>query len=541
MILVLGFIGVVSLPCLIISAALLAFRIYKTGRIKTVGNIILILYIVLAFLIYFFGDSGESPKKESASETHIETTAKATTQAETIESTTVEQPETLAPENTAVAPTVSETTTEAVMSAASNIPLEDIVGIYTCYAAGDNFYLELQKVDESTLSMHVWLYSENEGESSDIDTVTMKTADGNVWKGSGTEGEYSFYYGENDGFLHVSYPGLGDLDFLMADSEDEIPYPDGSTLAPVLEQETIPNDIPGTTATETPQSSGTEGMYVNLFDAPYPKDFSKDRNKIFKLMQSCEGKSLDDGIAIEADSGLFGPTTYKQTLDSYKVDYIYFGDIKDGKPNGNGVLFGDEDMGARYPFYAGGFKKGVPTGYGILFTYGHVSEEGKFTDGELSGKGIHYSGYIDAVGYSDFDYMNHFISEDDYIITFNYITPLPMVVYEGEFKKGEFKGKGKAYYAKASNDVKTLNISTSKGEMKLDAFVPLQDSNYGALSYEGEFASSLQDGKGTAYYSDGTKKYEGSWKRGKYDGKGTLYNKDGSVEYKGTFQNGDIK
>lgn len=135
-------------------------------------------------------------------------------------------------------------------------------------------------------------------------------------------------------------------------------------------------------------------------------------------------------------------------------------------------------------FYVGKMKDNVPNGWGKIIRVVQVSE-------------MEYYGYplisidIIAWGWSDEDKL------------------VPVLVYAGEFKKGELRGEAKHYLV-------------------------------GNLRYEGGYHDWSYDGEGTLYYIGSTQKlYEGEWSMGDYHGKGTLYNEDGSVKYRGKWSRGD--
>lgn len=248
----------------------------------------------------------------------------------------------------------------------------------------------------------------------------------------------------------------------------------------------------------------------------------------------------NDLIALEADlvqRGLNGQIVrvyrYKTTDNLYKK-YYYYGDIKDGKPSGQGIVF----MG-NTPLYIGNFSKGYPSGYGIELTFkyefeygGHVLYvvyEGEWKKGEYSGDGVKYFNgtnlyYIEQVDSNVINQIKEAVTkfdetlnEESEIRTLrNWIVDTQGIVsYDGSFKNGKPSGKGNSY---------------------------MMTESYGknGLLYEGEWKKGDYDGIGTLYHINGNIKYKGHWKNGKYDGKGTLYKEDGSIEFKGKFKKGAI-
>lgn len=79
--LVFGILGVAFMPCLIVAVGLLAFRIYKKQTVKTIGNIVLIVYILFCVLLSFSAkNGGESAQGENDTEVN-----KAESQIESVE------------------------------------------------------------------------------------------------------------------------------------------------------------------------------------------------------------------------------------------------------------------------------------------------------------------------------------------------------------------------------------------------------------------------------------------------------------------------
>ncbi len=162
------------------------------------------------------------------------------------------------------------------------------------------------------------------------------------------------------------------------------------------------------------------------------------------------------------------------------------------------------------------------------------------------------------------------------------------ILYEGEFKDGQFHGNGKLDLRRAEKPLpltmdeylygryegvfangrfssgnaqfnhtkfKSFSGSTNgQGEMifrsgkqykgEFDATVDRliniegRGKEYypdGQIFYDGEWKNNLRDGVGKSYDSDGNLEYEGDWKKGKKHGKGKLY-KDGELVYDGKFR-----
>lgn len=253
------------------------------------------------------------------------------------------------------------------------------------------------------------------------------------------------------------------------------------------------------------------------YDTFYTVDtfpFALEQTDYVELFQEAYGLEYDDYYALNLESS-WGKEYYKITNSSYS-EYLYYGELKDNMPHGEGVLF---ELGDLYYVvsYIGEFKKGQFHGDGIDF-------------GEI---------------YGDFY----------------------QVLYEGEFEKGKYSGEGVQYYV--VEDITNSEHSTVREEMlntievnNVAAF-PLQYSSIsgsgtfvddqlegeenvmyypdGNVLYKGETREGNIHGEGIVYYQDGSTYYEGEFSDGKFDGKGVLYDENGEVKYKGKFKNGDYK
>lgn len=302
-----------------------------------------------------------------------------------------------------------------------------------------------------------------------------------------------------------------------------------------------------------------------MFNCQYPKDFSADRSKVLKKVQELNGKIVNEKtINVEVKKDV----EFKQTLDL--STYKYFGSIKNGKPDGLGVILQPADIVTGLqsfqlpycylPVLAGNFKDGKLNGYGMEIGFNGIDMEGTYKDGKLNGDGIVYNN--DEIAITNFDVWEDpdtfsSIREEyclkkyesslsviddnayDYIDTYeggngliivDYPVIQPNVFCQGTFSKGKASGKQTVYHPNYK-----MNQSTMLYE-------PInKNSVYGPLYYNGNTKNDLKNGKGTTYYANGKIQYEGEFKNNKYHGKGTLYNEDGSVKHKGKFKNGDIQ
>jgi hypothetical protein len=122
--------------------------------------------------------------------------------------------------------------------------------------------------------------------------------------------------------------------------------------------------------------------------------------------------------------------------------------------------------------------------------------------------------------------------------------------YEGEtIKKGEEfipHGKGKIIYPTENNEKnnpdkkKPVDRDVLEGDFHINEEGTLITKD-GKLTYrdgeiyEGDFKSSIRDGKGTMTYSNGDT-YKGDWRLERREGEGELRAKDGTLLYKGDWK-----
>ena len=310
--------------------------------------------------------------------------------------------------------------------------------------------------------------------------------------------------------------------------------------------------------TELNKQSDTPIEYVKknyplatIYEYSYPTKFKKEREKVFELL-----KTLDEyNVLTRRDDKAYGVIpgsvqvslksgTYTETLKH--TGLYYYGDMKNSKPNGWGMLYKNNSTDCfKFATMICQFKDGKPKGYaasfdemsGIDWECSDIAPPGFLSEDFLPGGDlINYYTYRSAernilMSYimeeADIDVEGSFFNNE--ILSYYHLILPPAVFYEGKAKKGAVEGKGKEYYDIFEFD-KNLNPT-------MEAKEPC----YGRLLYEGEFKNGDRSGKGKLYYFNEKLQYEGELKHGVYDGKGTLYNEDGSIKHKGTFKNGDIK
>ena len=202
--------------------------------------------------------------------------------------------------------------------------------------------------------------------------------------------------------------------------------------------------------------------------------------------------------------------SHKALVQSFdgKTDYTFYGNIKNGKADGIGLVYRDHKL-----VFGGEFKKGKPCGYRIVFDSDIPNVSAVYESDDCSTITmlvVHHRFVTSGDGYIYYGFKT---CRDNQSTGLEFESNA-CVAYEGGLKKNKRDGKGKAY----SYDY---------------------DKKSASLVYEGGYKNDKPSGKGKSYYSNGQLCYDGKFKKGKYNGKGTLYNADGSVQYKGKFKDGN--
>lgn len=254
----------------------------------------------------------------------------------------------------------------------------------------------------------------------------------------------------------------------------------------------------------------------------YPYDNNKVLKKALKKLDKPES-----GVYLSPDLHLFSSKeSFEQSTQ--KTNYLYYGDIKKGRPDGEGIILKYDLHSECYiPMMVGEFKNGELDGYGYFYSEISVGQEpaiyllyeGGYKDGLYSGAGKEY-GYPWGRSPQQLKYYQNYtddLTDNDYIESDEYTVfwKIPLVageiLYDGKYKKGLMNGKGVLYCERHSD----------------------------YIEYEGEYKNGKRHGKGKEYYPmTNTLKYSGQFKNDKYDGKGELYTEDGKLKYKGKFKNG---
>lgn len=196
----------------------------------------------------------------------------------------------------------------------------------------------------------------------------------------------------------------------------------------------------------------------------------------------------------------------------------YFGQLKNGQPNG----FGEEIRVDGEAYYAGFWDKGKKIGKCLLaFTKNSFflskssieSDEVIFILNKSDLKGtVHEFTRYEGEGYMEL--MNGK----------NYETPI--FKYEGRFKDSILQGAGAVYNAEG---IKLLEGKFEKGEIRKGTIF----DNNGKKKYKGDFVNSLPHGYGISYDNKGQNVFEGHFSNGFFFQNDKIYFLSGEIFYEG--------
>ncbi len=256
---------------------------------------------------------------------------------------------------------------------------------------------------------------------------------------------------------------------------------------------------------ETAMERGINGMvfWYTAVNQPKAHQFASLRQKLpFHGAPTTEELENAKFVYAKEDAKLFGKNPFVITNSGSNL-YLYYGETKDNKPHGVGML-AKGGINYPHPVYIGHFRDGLYDGYGILYERPTTPPPGK--------------GQIE----------------------------MSFVKYEGEFEKGVFSSKGNKYYLSNYTEMKgypgvyvpAVQLSSGnfdEGELNGKCYQYLAD----ILTFEGNYKDGKKNGDGVEYYRGGKIKYKGEFKNDRHDGEGTLYAEDGTVKYSGKWKNGD--
>lgn len=196
----------------------------------------------------------------------------------------------------------------------------------------------------------------------------------------------------------------------------------------------------------------------------------------------------------------------------------YEGEIKNGKPHGNGKIYYKKDNDLERLTYEGDWVNGVPSGEGIIVWTNGSKYTGGIHNGVRSGHGTTISPDGNRIegtsvaGKWSGNVTIHFYDGS---------------IYVGEMKDNAITGKGTVSFPNGDKYVGDLVDGKAHG----------WGIKYGKEGdrYEGPWKNDKREGKGTYYWSAG--RLTGTWTNDVLSGYVRVYANDGSEEY-GNFVNG---
>lgn len=224
-----------------------------------------------------------------------------------------------------------------------------------------------------------------------------------------------------------------------------------------------------------------------------------------------------------------GDVQFKRTIKP--GEYIYFGELKDNRPDGYGILIQRSEI--EY-----GAIKLEERYYNFLYI-------GQFTEGRYNGFGMQFCTPATGI-YSLYDLCPFEKGSVEftryYCMWYNYVT------YFGYFSRGEQTGQGNYFYAST--------VDSSEGKIDIDniRYFHVQSGAFkngllngygreywnGLLQYEGGLKEGYKHGYGKEYnYLTDILAYEGEFKDDKRHGRGTSYTDKGEIDYSGEWRYGD--
>ncbi|MBF0316119.1 MAG: hypothetical protein HQK52_22045 [Oligoflexia bacterium] len=350
----------------------------------------------------------------------------------------------------------------------------------------------------------------------------------------------TFENGHKDGQFTITYPDKSkEYRTYTKNKLAAIKLNDGTAY----EGEVTINDkkITGSGSITYPDGRKYEGKFVNSNQNGQGRLLDKEHRSLFEgewkdgKMFTGKGMTYDlngAGTPREYKNGVLIPPNEITYGDGSK----YTGEIKDGRPNGKGVLNAKDSVR-----YIGSFKDGQKQGAFTVNYPDGSSNIQNYTDGKLvsikfpdnsiyegdwsnhkkNGKGtLHYANGARYVG----DWKDNKRNGKGTLYH------VDGERYDGEWKDGSENGKGTRCYA---------NGNRYDGEWK-DGYPNGKCTHYYANGdrYEGEWKDFRMNGKGTYYFINGDR-YDGDWKDHKQHGNGTFYVKNGN-RYEGEWKDGNI-
>ncbi len=231
--------------------------------------------------------------------------------------------------------------------------------------------------------------------------------------------------------------------------------------------------------------------------------------------------------------------------DEDSIPDRYQGEIKNGLPNGKGIIIYHSPYSENNSIYEGRFNDGLRHGQGkITFLDDMSTFEGEWEDDYPNGFGILTD--PNGTAYKGVWKYGKLFGDDGYL---NYDGNK----YKGEIKDGLRHGEGTLIIRTSIFEGLSLEGRNAKGKLTVfggrhkgyiyEGIFEKGVIKYGKVTrpdgskYEGNIRGRRPNGEGTCIWPDETK-YEGYWLHGLQHRQGKIFHKDGYLLYEGGFQKG---
>lgn len=248
----------------------------------------------------------------------------------------------------------------------------------------------------------------------------------------------------------------------------------------------------------------------------------------------------DSAKYLEFEENMFSGNYYKRTE---KIgDYLYFGELKDNRPHGYGVLYKINRSG-EYSWYTYYDEKSDWSYNYDRYYVGHFSE------GNFDGYGLLYS--VEEGGYkSIINRLTKYGSEatDEAVANYYALWGNPICYFgmfsDGKRYLGNYFGLWNLDSLPDNHDItKTKYVLIEVGEFNGENLNGYGIEYWGDyLHYEGEYSDGKYNGDGRLYYFQSNQvEYEGGFRNNKRHGYGKSYSETGKLVYEGEWENDDYK
>lgn len=247
------------------------------------------------------------------------------------------------------------------------------------------------------------------------------------------------------------------------------------------------------------------------YDIDIPTNPNSEKvNKILTALHNDKSGFFEKSVWLEQDFELFQGKYYKTKEDDHSSITLYYGDIKNGRPDGYGMIYylysGDffpEEENILIIDYIGHFSKGRRDGYGLQY-YPPTDFQ---LDGPMSQIVVayledRYDLDVDLIVHNNddvrlcsCDWCNYYRLTEELVVELY----LNIVVYEGEFKNNTYNGKG-VMDLKYDNTFHDYGESIEVNDMRSCYRRVLDGNNDCSILIIGDFKDGDESDNCTTYY-----------------------------------------